>query len=316
MTHRGYYPPSHRRTDVPQPEICDVTGFVVPGQDLMVSEARGLTGQRVSSASRFLAHARTSTPELFEIVVPEVIGQGRVYEPGDESWFSQGPPGQEYFTPQALTTLRLWLRNDAIPRTSSAAAWQAPGGLGLPSAAQATASLRPTLIADPFDTDCPALRFGSGRRMTFTAAASAAATPLLFAAAFRTPAVLGAHAIVSAAAGSGALAIAANGSITFTNDAGVSSTVAAAATIAAATDYVLLVLRDGANALVARVNGTDVSAGATDAGALTVDTAGNAAGMDLDVAELALWSGTDYDGETATLRQLERYLGYLVGVDL
>lgn len=313
----GYYPPSHRRTDAPQPEVCDVTGFPVEGGDLMTSDARGLEGRRVSSASPFLAHARMSPPELHEIMVPEIIGQERVYEPGDESWFSQGPPNQAWFTPQALETLALWLRNDDIPASGSVASWLAAGGLGLPSASQSTLTARPSVVADPFGTDCRGIRFGSSTFLTLSATATLAgsSTPFLFAAAFRSPAVLVQHALLAGLGGASALQIEADGSVTVVGSGGGSNTVAAAGTILGDVSYTLVVLRSGSD-LICRVNGVDESAGATYSGSLAFTRVGTPVGAAYDVAELIAATGTDYSGDSALLRQLERYLGFLVGVEL
>lgn len=318
MTRRGYYPPSHRRTDAPQPEVCDVTGFVVPGADLLVSEAPGLAGARVSSASRFLAHARNVSPELDEINVPAIIGQGRVYEPGMQPWFSQGPPSQQFFTPQGIDTLALWLRQDALPGSGAVATWAAPGGLGLPSAAQASASLQPTIVADPFATDCRGVRFGTGTYLTLSASVTlAASTAFLLAAALRTPAVLAAHRLLSASSGLARWTLEADGSMVVIDNLGVSHTVAPAASFAAATSYVVTLLRDGAGLYTCRANGNDVSAGVSSTTAVAFDQVGDSSGgIALDVAETIGAAGTDYSDDTALLHQLERYLGYLVGVEL
>ena len=111
--------------------------------------------------------------------------------------------------------------------------------------------------------------------------------------------------------------LAADGSIAVVNDSGGSTTVSAAAALAVDTNYVLVVLRDALGDYTVRVNGVAVGVGANDAGAITLARVGDSTGgIAIDLAELLLCTGTDYSDDTAALAQLERYLGYMVGVEL
>ena len=79
--------PSHRDTRRLQPEVCAVSGRLVPVSDLIQSEVEGLRGFAVSSITPFLARARVLPsyndrqrmnpgPALEDIQRHEVAGVG------------------------------------------------------------------------------------------------------------------------------------------------------------------------------------------------------------------------------------------------
>lgn len=86
------YPPSHRNVDEPQPEVCDVSGAIVPGSDLITSDVEGLRGARVSSSTPFLAAARLRMSYRDRVRLTDrranTIGQSRVFEAGAGVWWA------------------------------------------------------------------------------------------------------------------------------------------------------------------------------------------------------------------------------------
>jgi hypothetical protein len=56
--------PSHRNTEELQPEVCALTGRLVPVADLVVSEVEGLRGYAISSIAPFAAKARINPSYL------------------------------------------------------------------------------------------------------------------------------------------------------------------------------------------------------------------------------------------------------------
>lgn len=320
MSRRGFYPPSHRDPRRPQQEICDVTGFVVPGADLITSDVQGLRGARVSSATPFLARARQQVSYQDRLNLTEVtsiIGQGRVYDAGNQQWFGESFP-QEWATPQALDDLVLWFRNDDIPYrapglvSSGAVLWPVPGGLGLPSAS-ALFDERPVLLADPYALGFRALGFDTTDSMALSAAV-VLETAFTYSIAFSTPAALAETWLVRGA--TGGIRITAAGGVEVVLDDTTVLTAAGAGTLAISTAYVLTVTRAAAGAVSCRRNGADVSGAGSGAGTLTLTALGHGAvgGMVLIVSEEHLHEA-DHSTD-ARLPALERTLGRYIGVEI
>jgi hypothetical protein len=83
------YPPSHRSVDDPQPEFCELCGLKVGGGHLKMSEVEGLEGLLicdVTPSCRIMRSAFTHHDRMREQVIEPVIGQSRVFPPGDENW--------------------------------------------------------------------------------------------------------------------------------------------------------------------------------------------------------------------------------------
>ena len=57
MSKKGW-PPSHRNPELPQPEVCQVTGDLTHSRDLIVADVEGLRGAHIGSTYPWLAKAR------------------------------------------------------------------------------------------------------------------------------------------------------------------------------------------------------------------------------------------------------------------
>ncbi len=83
------YPPSHQDLSDPQPEVCDLCGLLVGGRHLRLQNIDGLRGWRICQY-----HPYRDKPTFRDIERmfpgvpgPKYVGQGRVYEPGSETWW-------------------------------------------------------------------------------------------------------------------------------------------------------------------------------------------------------------------------------------
>lgn len=87
---RGY-PPSHRSTDEPQPEVCQLCGLLVGGARLREAYTEGLRGMRICDVQEGCRNFRQnlSVRDRFEIVPdPELLyTRTRIYEPGAKPWW-------------------------------------------------------------------------------------------------------------------------------------------------------------------------------------------------------------------------------------
>src|SRR5262245_41480006 len=121
------YPPSHRDTRAPQPEVCDLCGLSVPAHQLVESDCEGLRGLHVCPFCHHAMPDRLShhEPRRLNPIDYDVIGTGRVYPPGATQEFWN--PAAELFSPAHIARPALWLRNFSIPTDEVVTRW--PGGL-------------------------------------------------------------------------------------------------------------------------------------------------------------------------------------------
>ena len=86
--------PSHRDPEAPQPEICDVTGYMVPQSDLIESNVQGLRGASCCSIPRGLRRFRfaQSFHDRRRTQPGPLLSQGgRRQDPtGGDIWFDDG----------------------------------------------------------------------------------------------------------------------------------------------------------------------------------------------------------------------------------
>ena len=84
---------SHRNTEAAQPEVCQLTGTLVPAQDLIVSSVEGLRGVHVGSSYYWSALIRTR-PSYNDIrrlnPGPPLTSSQQKYLSGAQLWFQGG----------------------------------------------------------------------------------------------------------------------------------------------------------------------------------------------------------------------------------
>ncbi len=88
------YPPTHRKRDELQPEVCDVCGLQVGAARLQLqTDVQGLQGRRVCDLHEWRGIPTFQDLERMNpgLPGPKLAGQGRVWEPGDETWWQTWP---------------------------------------------------------------------------------------------------------------------------------------------------------------------------------------------------------------------------------
>lgn len=78
----GNYPPSHRNTDDPQPEVCDLCGLTIGGAHLFISDAEGLEGAAVCDAHQSCRMRHRMMPRLEDASPVQSLGGSRIFPPG------------------------------------------------------------------------------------------------------------------------------------------------------------------------------------------------------------------------------------------
>lgn len=81
---------THRNTELPQPEICQLTGTMVAAQDLIVSDVEGLRGVHVGSSYPWQAQIRMR-PSYNDIrrlnPGPPLTASQQKYLSGSKLWY-------------------------------------------------------------------------------------------------------------------------------------------------------------------------------------------------------------------------------------
>lgn len=88
------YPPSHRDHTAPQPEVCDICGVAVAGHQLITANIDGIRGYRICDIHEPWRNAVTRRDVVRMnpgVPGPKMVGQGRIYEPGDSHWYLADP---------------------------------------------------------------------------------------------------------------------------------------------------------------------------------------------------------------------------------
>lgn len=88
------YPPSHRNHRAPQPEVCEVCGLYIEAEDLLTLDIDGLRGVRACHLHdpwRTTPTGRDIRRQFPGVPGPKFVGQGRVFEPGDDPWWFTDP---------------------------------------------------------------------------------------------------------------------------------------------------------------------------------------------------------------------------------
>lgn len=307
------WPPSHRSIDDPQIEVCEHCGLWVGARHLARATAQGMRGFMVcdvTPACRDMRHRMSYSDRRRLSRRSSFVGQSRLWEPGDTPWWTDRP-SDDLFTPFALSSIKLWMRQDDIPFTTKASQWGTVGNIGLPQATNSTTATQPDVLANPFSSGYRGLEFGGTEFLQFPSTITT--TVFTYSVALRTPATLAETYLVRNSSASTGVKLMADGSIRvlFSSDV---IAIAGAGTISASTNYILSFIKDSDGELVARRNGAQVGGPIlVGPAAFDLDRVGDGAGMmAVTVAEEMLY-GADH---TDNISDLERYLSYLVGVTL